>query len=244
MASAAAAPRPATYLAVIPARGGSKGIPGKNGRVVAGRSLLGWSVAHARASERIDRVVVTTDDEALAALARAEGAEVPFLRPAELATDDAPTEPALVHAVEQLAAEGYRPDAVVLLQPTSPLRLPGRIDRAVAQYEAEGADSLVGVTEIHPFTWWTTADGVASSYDPTRRPRRQDLAPDDRRFVENGSIYITATDLLLRSGCRLGGRVALHEMDAVESIDVDDETHLAAVGALLRALPAEEGTAP
>ncbi len=232
----------APYLAVIPARGGSKGIPGKNGRIVAGRSLLGWSVAHALASRSIDRVVVSTDDEDLAALARDAGAEVPFLRPAELATDDAPTEPALVHAVEQLAATGYRPAAVVLLQPTSPVRLPGRIDRAVAQYEAEGADSLVGVTEIHPFTWWSTPDGAAASYDPQRRPRRQDLAPEDRRFVENGSIYITATDLLLGTGCRLGGTVALHEMDPVESIDVDDETHLAVVDALLRALPAEEAS--
>lgn len=234
--------RATRYLAVIPARGGSKGIPGKNARLVAGRSLLAWSVAHARAADRVDRVVVSTDDEDLAALAREAGAEVPFLRPAELATDDAPTEPAVVHAVEQLAAEGYRPDAVVLLQPTSPVRLPGRIDRAVAQLEIEGADSLVGVTEIHPFTWWASADGAVSSYDPANRPRRQDLAPEDRRFVENGSIYITATDLLLRTGCRLGGKVALHEMDAVESIDIDDEAHLVAVDALLRSLPAEEAT--
>jgi len=232
----------ATYLAVIPARGGSKGIPGKNGRVVAGRSLLAWSVAHARASARIDRVVVSTDAEDLAELARQAGAEVPFLRPAALATDDAPTEPAVIHAVEQLAADGYRPDAVVLLQPTSPVRLPGRIDRAVAQYEAEGADSLVGVTEIHPFTWRATPEGAAASYDPAHRPRRQDLAPEDRRFVENGSIYITATDLLLRTGCRLGGRVALHPMDPVEGIDVDDETHLVAVEALLGVLPSAEET--
>lgn len=234
----------ATYLAVIPARGGSKGIPGKNGRVVAGRSLLGWSVAHARASARIDRVVVSTDDEGLAALARSAGAEVPSLRPAHLATDEAPTEPVLLHVLDEVEAAGYRPDAVVLLQPTSPVRLPGRLDRAIAQYEAEGADSLVGVTEVHPFLWRETPEGGVATYDPAARPRRQDLAPADRRFVENGSIYITATDLLRRTGCRLGGRVALHAMDPIEGIDVDDEGHLAVVAALLGTLPAGEEAAP
>lgn len=233
-----------SYLAVIPARGGSKGIPGKNGRLVGGRSLLEWSVRHALASERVGRVVVSTDDEALAGLARAAGAEVPFLRPPELATDEAPTEPAILHAVERLGADGYRPDAVVLLQPTSPVRRPGRIDRAIAQLEDEGADSLVGVSEVHPFTWRHGADGAVPTYDPRARPRRQDLAPGERLFVENGSIYVTATDLLERTGCRLGGRIALHEMDAAEAIDVDDEAQLQVVDALLRTLPDGGGGAP
>ena len=151
--------RPPSYLAIIPARGGSKGLPGKNLLHVGGKPMLDWSVGAATACTRIRRTVVSTDDEAIAAQARRAGAEVPFMRPAELAQDATATEPVLIHAVETLAArEGFRPDAVVLLQPTSPLRRAGALDRAIELFEREGADSQLSVCESHHFFWTDPAN--------------------------------------------------------------------------------------
>ena len=118
-------------LCVVPARGGSKGVPGKNLREVAGKPLLVWTVEQARAARPALDVVVSTDDEQIAEVARAAGAAVPFLRPPELARDTTPTEPVVRHALEAARAAGAAPDAVMLLQATSPVRLPGTIDRAV-----------------------------------------------------------------------------------------------------------------
>jgi CMP-N-acetylneuraminic acid synthetase len=139
-------------LGVIPARGGSKGIPGKNLRLLAGRPLLAYTADAARGSRRLSRVVLSTDDEATAAAGRSLGLEVPFLRPADLAADDSPMLPVLRHAVEALSASGFEADAVVLLQPTSPLRRAEHIDAAIELLEATGADSVVSVVEVpHQF---------------------------------------------------------------------------------------------
>src|SRR5207248_538943 len=104
----------------------------------------------------------------------------PFMRPPELAADSTPTEPVLVHALDQLRADGYVPDAVVLLQPTSPIRHPGAVDEAIQQFEDESADSLLSVTESSPFLWRNIGGQVVPLYDFERRPRRQDIAPSDR----------------------------------------------------------------
>jgi CMP-N,N'-diacetyllegionaminic acid synthase len=211
-------------LAIIPARGGSKGIPGKNLRELGGKPLIAWSILAARAAERVDQVVVSTDDEAIAETARAFGADVPFVRPAHLATDAAPTEPVMAHALDWYEAAGERFDTVVLLQPTSPLRRSGMIDAALGQFEAEGADSLLGVVETHHFFWFRDQGGEAGAlYDYRNRPRRQDIAPADRRYRETGSIYISRTEAFRESGNRLSGKIVMFEMAEEESWELDSE---------------------
>lgn len=220
-------------LGFIPARGGSKGVPGKNLRAVGGRPLIAWTIEAALAAAALDRVIVSTDSEEIAAVARSHGAEVPFLRPAALADDQATTESAMLHGLDWLAGAGDRPDAIVLLQPTSPYRRPGRIDQAVARFRAEQADSLVGVSPLHVFLW---RDGPMpqATYDPRRRPRRQDIPPDQRQYQENGSLYITRTPVLLETGSRLAGRIILFEMAEAERHELDSGSDLAYLDFILR----------
>lgn len=220
-------------LAIIPARGGSKGLPGKNLRSLSGKPLIVHSIEQALSARGVAATVVTTDAEDIAEVARAAGVQVPFLRPAELATDSAPTEPAMRHALEQMEARNGRYDAVMLLQPTSPLRLPGTLDRAISQFRDEGADSLVGVVESHAFLW-REGDPPTASYDYRSRPRRQDISFADRRFRETGSLYITDRDAFLTEGNRLAGRVSLFHMDEREGWEIDTPCDFAFLEALMK----------
>ena len=219
------------YLCVIPARGGSVGVPRKNLRNVAGKPLVVWTIQQALEAGDRCRVVVSTDDDEIAAVAADAGADVPFLRPAALAANDAATEPVLLHALDHVVADGHVPDAVVLLQPTSPVRAPGAVRDALALYEQTGCDSVVSVGPVHPFLWHDAP--ARPLYDVDHRPRRQDIPTDERLFVENGSIYVTRTSALRATGNRVAGRVELLVMSELESIDVDDEDQLAIVDALL-----------
>jgi CMP-N-acetylneuraminic acid synthetase len=215
-------------LCVVPARGGSKGVPRKNLRVVGGKPLIVWTLEQALSARPAMDVVVSTDDEEIAAVARSAGALVPFLRPAELAADTTPTEPVVRHAIEAARAADAAPDAVMLLQATSPVRLPGTLSRAVAQLEATGVDSLVGVVPLAPFIWaeGEAGAGPTAEYDVTARPRRQDLTPATLRYRETGSLYLTRTWVYDELDNRLGGRVGLFVMDELEGIDVDTELDL------------------
>lgn len=206
-------------IAIIPARGGSKGIVGKNLRGVGGKPLVAHSIEHARAAG-IARVYVSTDDAAIAEAARRFGAEV-IERPADLAGDTASSESALVHALDVLARRGEpEPHAVVFLQATSPLRDPGDLPAALATFERERADSLFSATAAHGFLWRVGADGPTPlNYDPVHRPRRQD-APTD--VIENGSFYIFKPAVLRDHNSRLGGKIAVHMMPARTSFQIDD----------------------
>jgi len=187
-------------------------------------------------SHSFERIIVSTDSEEIAAVARDCGAEVPFLRPAELATDTAPTEPALIHALDWLLKnEGYEPRLVTLLQPTCPVRKRGSINRALQLLSDQQANSLLSVREIHPFLWRNQA-APASLYDFRRRPRRQDVPEADRLYEETGSIYVMESQTLRQTGNRLGGRIALFPMDPEESWDVDAEADLNIAEALLQRL--------
>lgn len=215
-------------LCVVPARGGSKGVPRKNLRLVGGKPLIVWTIEQALSARPAMDVVVSTDDEEIAAVARSAGALVPFLRPADLALDTTPTEPVVQHAIDAARVAEAAPDAVMLLQATSPVRLPGTLSRAVAQLEATGVDSLVGVVPQAPFIWAEgSADaGPTAAYDVTARPRRQDLTPATLRYRETGSLYLTRTWVYDELDNRLGGRVGLFVMDELEGIDVDTELDL------------------
>jgi N-acylneuraminate cytidylyltransferase len=213
------------YLAVIPARGGSKGVRGKNLRPLAGRPLVAWTVDHVRRCARPIRVVVSTDDPAIAAVALESGAEVHGLRPACLSGDDAPTEPVLIHALDTTPeCDSIR--HVLLLQPTSPIRDDTTIDKAIEHYESTRADSLVAVTEILPFIWKGRPDRADPLYDINARPRRQDIGPAQRRFAEHGTLYITAVEGLRASGNRLCGQVAMYVLKPHEGLDIDTEFDL------------------
>jgi len=221
-----------TIVAIIPARGGSKGVPRKNSRNMNGKPLVAWSIEQALAVPEVSRVIVSTDSENIAEIARQAGAEVPGLRPAHLAQDDTPTEPVLIHAIKTWCGDDI-PGLVMLLQPTSPLRLPDSIGKAIEKLRRDEAQSLVSVCESHAFFWRNIGQPEAL-YDHRNRPRRQDIRPEDRWYRENGSIYLTETQTLLRERNRLAGKVSAYVMQECESWEIDSEIDFLIVEELMR----------
>lgn len=219
-------------LCVIPARGGSHGVPGKNLRNVGGRPLIVWAIRHALDSQTPLRVIVSTDSVGISEVARELGAEVPFLRPAEPATDEASTEPTILHAIDWVRNEGWEPNLVVLLQATSPIRSVDSIDLAIAQLVAEGADSLLGVVPSSPFLW-DTGDPPTAECPILRRPRRLDMTDTMIPLRETGSLYVTRTAIYGDFDNRIGGRVSLFVMDESEGLDIDTEIEMLLADRLL-----------
>jgi len=208
-------------LAIIPARGGSKGIPGKNIKSFSGHPLITWTISASLASAKISRTIVSTDNKDIKDIALQYGAEVPFLRPPELATDEAQTEPVLLHVLQKLQeSENYIPDAVVLLQPTSPIRFIGSIDSLIETFEKGEYDAVLSVYEGHHFKW-KTGETVQALYDYKNRPLRQEIGKENRIYSETGSMYITRTEILQNTQNRLGGKIGLYEISALENIDID-----------------------
>jgi CMP-N-acetylneuraminic acid synthetase len=213
-----------SVLAVIPARGGSKGVPRKNVTLVGGKPLIAWTVEAAREARRVGRVVVSTDDAAIAEVARGCGAEVPALRPAALARDDTPGVEPAIHIVEWLDAnEGYRPTAVVLLQPTSPLRTANDIDAAVGLMEARGASAVVGVTPatMHP-AWMKRLASDGALVDVPGLTQAETLRQHlDPLYVINGAIYLCAREVLVARRSFYAERTFAYVMPAERSLDID-----------------------
>jgi CMP-N,N'-diacetyllegionaminic acid synthase len=208
---------------VIPARGGSKGVPRKNVRIFAGKPLIAHTIEAARLARSLDRVIVSTDDDEIAEIARAHGAEVPFMRPRELAGDDIPTLPVLQHAGRWLEqSTGRQLSALVTLQPTSPLRRTHHIDKAVQQWRESGADAVVTVCLAeHHLHWMGTLNGdqfvpLLQSSETYRS--RQSLPPIYRL---NGAVYVTARRTLLEQNSILGGDTRGLVMTLEESLDID-----------------------
>jgi N-acylneuraminate cytidylyltransferase len=211
-------------LCIIPARGGSKRLPRKNVQPVAGKPLVAHSIEHARGSRLIERVVVSTEDDEIAAISGAYGAEV-VRRPRELAGDEATSESALIHVLAELGAANYAPDLVVFLQCTSPVRREDDIDLAINRLVDSNADSCFSACRSHAFIWRSGADGVRPvNYDFRHRKREQDLEPEWR---ENGSIFVVRPEMLLRDRNRLGGTIVIHEMNFWSSFQIDSREELA-----------------
>lgn len=222
-------------LAVVPARGGSKSIPRKNLAPLRGRPLLAYTADCAKGARSITRAVLSTDDEEIAAVGRSLGLEVPFLRPANLAGDDAPMLGVLLHAVdEHKASRGKDPDLVVLLQPTSPLRRALDVDACVALATPD-VDSVVTVTDVpHRFTPGSllreTSDGFLQPYGEAGGLRRQDKPA---LLARNGPAVVVTRPGVLRAGRLYGDRTRGHRMDAIRSLDVDEPEDLALAEVLL-----------
>jgi N-acylneuraminate cytidylyltransferase len=214
-------------VALIPARGGSKGVPRKNIRPLAGKPLIAYSIEAARASRLIARVVVSTDDAEIADVARRYGADVPFMRPAELARDDSPEWLTWRHAVLSLAAEGGRPvDAFVCVSPTSPLRAVEDIDACVRALLASDADMVMTVrpSERNPYFNMVVldAEGYARLVIRPDRPtyRRQDAPPV---YDITTVAYAFRPEFVLRSASELEGRVKAVVVPAERAVDIDTE---------------------
>ncbi len=216
-------------LGIIPARGGSKEIPGKNIKEFCGKPLMVWTIESALKSEAVSRLIVSTDDNKIAEVAKQYGAGVPFMRPAELAQDASPTLPVLVHAVKYLADnENYKPDYVLLLEPTSPGRQSQQIKEAVDLIMKTGADSVVSLVEVptkyNPAWQFTITIGgrakITTGVDFKEIiTRRQDLP---KTYIRNGAIYLFKTNLLFGDKPSFYGKDArAYIMDSVYDLDID-----------------------
>lgn len=210
-------------LGLIPARGGSKGIPGKNLKNLAGKSLLQRTFECAAASGVLERIVLSTDDTAAAGAAGAMGLEVPFMRPAALAGDESPMIDVAIHALTELDRGGYRPDALMLLQPTSPLRLPEHVGKAASLLgENEAVCSVVPLPlDLCPhYVMKVTAEGYLDHFLPegSRYTRRQDVPPAYRR---DGTIFLTRTEVIIEQRSFYGSRCVPLFIDPGESLNID-----------------------
>lgn len=229
----------ASVLALIPARGGSKGLPRKNVRPLAGKPLVAWSVAAARASASVDRVIVSTDDEEIARVAAAAGADVPFMRPDEFAGDTASSMQVVRHALVTLAACGQRYDYLLLLEPTSPLTEASDIDTALSTLHAsrERADAIVGISRVeaaHPeYDVRLGADGLIRPYAaPDFRSLRRRQEIEDLYFLE-GSLYASASDVLLERGGFHHERTLGYRVPRWKSHEIDEFVDFVCVEAIM-----------
>ena len=219
-----------TILAIIPARGGSKGVPRKNIKDAAGKPLIAWTIKEAKKSKFIDRLVVSTEDDEIVAVAKSWGCEVPFVRPPELAQDDTPGVEPVLHAIKMLP--GY--DYVVLLQPTSPLRNTEDIDGCIEECVEHGANSCVSVAEVEQSPYWMYTLDVNSrlcSLINTDQifTRRQDLP---KVFTLNGAVYVAKCDWLRKNRTFLTAETAVYLMPRERSLDIDSELDFVLLAAL------------
>lgn len=223
-------------LAVVPARGGSKGIPRKNLRELAGRPLLAYTVDAARESGCIDRCVLSTDSEEIAEVARSLGLEIPFLRPAELAADDTPMQATIEHVVTELERDGWQADIVLVLQPTAPLRRGEHLARAVEILADTQATSVASVVQIpqhlSPQYVMKIVDGRLANFlpDGARVTRRQDAEP---AYARDGTVYAVRRDVLVLEHDLYGRDCRPLVLSEGESMNLDTEAEWARAEARL-----------
>ncbi len=237
-------------LAIIPARGGSKGIRRKNLVEVCGKPLVAHSIAHALAAVAVDRVIVSTEDEEIAEVARHHGAEVPFMRPQALAEDHVLDHPVFEHVLHELdTTEGYRPDIVVHLRPTAPHRDPAWIDEAIGELVAHPeADSIRSVSAPHSHPYRVFRIGADGFLDPLMKQehpqpyllRRQDLPA---MYHYNCVIDVAFARTIVDKASMTGDRILPYVMDGDEVFDIDTPRDLLIARTLLQARQSQRGAA-
>ncbi len=205
-------------IAIIPARGGSKGVPKKNIKALLGKPLIAYSIEQALNTKTIDRVIVSTDCDDIAEVATQYGAEV-IKRPADISGDFASSEDALLHVIAVLNQKNIDVSHIAFLQCTSPIRADNDIYDCLDLVLSKGFDSALSVVENHRFLWRTDDRQRATpvNYDPHNRKMRQEI----KEYQENGSIYVMKTQDLLDTGCRLNGTVGVHVMEENTGYEID-----------------------
>ena len=211
-----------TILAIVPARGGSKGVPRKNIRLLAGKPLIAWTIDEAKKSKYIDRLILSSEDEEIIKVAREFGCEVPFKRPIELAQDDTPGVDPVIHAINTLE-EKY--DFVVLLQPTSPLRTVEDIDGCIQHCILTESPACVSLTEVQQSPYWMYHLDDNMKLKPFVQNvetinRRQDLP---KVYVLNGAVYVAKSGFILNRKSFLSNETAGYIMSGKNSVDIDTE---------------------
>ena len=203
-------------IAIVLARGGSKGIPRKNVLDFCGRPLVAWSILQAQETTEIDKVYLSSDSKEILDIGKEYGA-ILIERPEEFSTDTASSESAVKHALSTLDNE---PEIVVMLEPTAPLRMPGDLSNAINKFKEEGWDSGFSGAELEDFLIWKKDDNdnlVSVNYDYVHQTRRQDREPD---FVENGGIYLFKPEVL-HANNRFGGKIGISMMEFWQSFEID-----------------------
>lgn len=210
-----------SVLAIIPARGGSKSIPRKNIKILAGKPLIAWTIEEAKKSKYIDRLIISSEDKEIIAVAKKFGCEVPFIRPLELSQDDTPTIEAVIHAINTIP-EQY--DYICLLQPTSPLRKSNNIDECIEKCISKNAKSCVSVTRVDKTPYWMFEidknDKLKSFFSDIDINKNRQQLPD--AFVLNGAVYVACTSQLISEKKYITENTLSYIMDKNISIDIDD----------------------
>ena len=226
-------------LAIIPARGGSKGVPRKNIRIVGGRPLIEYTIETALAARDLfHRVIVSTDDEETAEISRRAGAEVPFMRPPELATDTARSLHVVQHATRFVESEdNVKMDWIMLLQPTDPFRLPEDLSGSLELARSTQCDSVISVVQVfasHPMLMKRIENGRLRPWcvDEPEGTRRQDYKPD--AYMRNGAVYLSRRDLVMEEGSLFGKDSRAYIMPAERSVSLDTAMDLAMIEAMMR----------
>jgi CMP-N,N'-diacetyllegionaminic acid synthase len=219
-------------LAVIAARGGSKGIPHKNLLDLCGKPLIAWTVEQARAARGVDVVAVSSDSDQILAAAEAAGA-VGVRRPSDISGDLASSESAWLHALDAIDERMGRFERIVALQATSPIREPGDLEQALDIFDREHLDSLLSVCEVEDYFNWRigTSGPEPINYDYRNRRMRQQI---EKRYLENGSFYVLIPSLLREQNNRLGGKIGFHVMERHKMFQIDRPEDLKLCAAIMR----------
>jgi N-acylneuraminate cytidylyltransferase len=217
-------------LAIIPARGGSKGIPMKNIKKLHGKPLIEYTI-NASLNSKVNRTIVSTDNKKIAQIGEKLGSEI-SIRPKKLATDKSQIEPVMTYVLEQLKLEKYIPDLIILLQNTSPLRTSKHINHAIEFFIKNEYDSIFSGYFSHNMIWQIKNKSLHPlNYNPQKRQNRQDMK---NQFVENGAIYITKNSSFIESKCRVSGNIGIFKMSEDESKEIDSEYDLILVEQILK----------
>jgi N-acylneuraminate cytidylyltransferase len=220
-------------VAIIPARGGSKGISHKNIIDLCGKPLVAWSIAQARAASGVDSVWVTSDSAAILDVAASYGAN-PIRRPSEISGDEASSESAWLHALDTIEAGGIEVDTVIGMQATSPVREPSDLERALTQFKREQLGALLTCCEVEDFFMWRYGPDrqpVGVNHDYKNRTRRQNI---EKRYLENGSFYIFKPSILRTYGNRLAGKIGIYVMEKYKMFQIDNPQDIILCQAIMR----------